>query len=77
MVPFKRNIFAIWLCGGPKFLYLNWETAKTIHSFYDVKKKVIVRTNQFQKDGSTSGYKYGTPMDRHAVESKSTGDRTV
>ena len=39
VVPFKRNVYAIWLCGGPKYLYLNWETARTIHSFYDMKKK--------------------------------------
>jgi len=35
----KRNMVAFWLCGGRKFLYLQNQSAKTIHSFYDYKKK--------------------------------------
>ena len=59
VVPFKRNVFAIWLCGGPKFLYLNWETARTIHSFYDVKKKVLF--------APINSKKMGQPVDINTV----------
>lgn len=34
----KRNIAAIWLCGGPKYLYRGNTSARTIHSFYNYKK---------------------------------------
>lgn len=40
VTEFKRNTYAIWLCGGPKYLYKDHQCARTIHSFYDVKKKV-------------------------------------
>lgn len=34
----KRNVMAVWLCGGPTYLYKGGETARTIHSFYNTKK---------------------------------------
>ena len=40
VTEFKRNVYAIWLCGGRTYLYKKGESARTIHSFYDVKKKV-------------------------------------
>ena len=40
VTEFKRNVAAFWLCGGPKYLYNGWKTARTIHSFYNYKKKV-------------------------------------
>ena len=36
----KRNVAAIWLTGGPKYLHLENKCARTIHSFYNYKKKV-------------------------------------
>ena len=36
----KRNVAAIWLYGGPTYLHNGGETARTIHSFYNYKKKV-------------------------------------
>lgn len=36
----KRNVAAIWLCGGPTYQYLDGGTPRTIHSFYNYKKKV-------------------------------------
>ena len=36
----KRNVAAIWLCGGPTYIYKGGESARTIHSFYNYKKKV-------------------------------------
>lgn len=36
----KRNIAAIWLTGGPTYLHLDNKSARTIHSFYNYKKKV-------------------------------------
>jgi len=36
----KRNVAAIWLCGGPKYTYRNNTSARTIHSFYNYKKKI-------------------------------------
>ena len=36
----KLNVAAIWLCGGPTYLYKKGECARTIHSFYNYKKKV-------------------------------------
>ena len=36
----KRNIVAFWLCGGPTYLYRDNTSARTIHSFYNYKKKV-------------------------------------
>jgi len=36
----KRNVAAIWLCGGPKYIYNDGNSARTIHSFYNYKKKV-------------------------------------
>ena len=36
----KRNVVAFWLCGGPTYLCLNNESARTIHSFYNYKKGV-------------------------------------
>ena len=35
----KRNVAAIWLCGGPTYLHNGGETARTIHSYYNYKKK--------------------------------------
>ena len=40
VTDFKRNVAAFWLCGGPKYLYNGWKTARTIHSFYNYKKKL-------------------------------------
>ena len=37
---FKRNVAAVWLCGGPTYLHLENKSARTIHSFYNYKKKV-------------------------------------
>ena len=37
---FKRNVAAFWLCGGPKYIYNDGKSARTIHSFYNYKKKV-------------------------------------
>ena len=34
----KRNVVAVWLCGGPRYLYKDGETARTIHSFHNTKK---------------------------------------
>ena len=36
----KRNVAAIWLTGGPTYLHLDNKSARTIHSFYNYKKKV-------------------------------------
>ena len=36
----KRNVASIWLCGGPKYLYRDNTSARTIHSFYNYKKKI-------------------------------------
>ena len=36
----KRNVAAIWLTGGPKYIYNDGKSARTIHSFYNYKKKV-------------------------------------
>lgn len=36
-VPFKRNVTAVWLCGGPTYLYRDNTSARTIHSFYNHK----------------------------------------
>lgn len=38
--PFRRNVAAIWLCGGPKYLYRDNTSPRTIHSFYNYKKNV-------------------------------------
>ena len=40
VTEFKRNVAAFWLCGGRPYLYKQGETARTIHSFYNYKKKV-------------------------------------
>ena len=40
VTDFKRNVAAFWLCGGPTYLYNKGECARTIHSFYNYKKKV-------------------------------------
>lgn len=40
VTDFKRNVAAIWLCGGRKYLFMDGESARTIHSFYNYKKKV-------------------------------------
>lgn len=40
VTDFKRNVAAIWLCGGPTYLHLDNKSARTIHSFYNYKKKV-------------------------------------
>ena len=40
ITEFKRNVAAIWLCGGPKYLYNDHKCARTIHSYYNYKKKV-------------------------------------
>lgn len=40
VVDFKRNVAAIWLCGGPVYLHRDNKSARTIHSFYNYKKKV-------------------------------------
>ena len=40
VTEFKRNVAAFWLCGGPTYLHNGGETARTIHSFYNYKKKV-------------------------------------
>ena len=34
----KRNVVAVWLCGGPQYLYKDGQSARTIHSFYNTKK---------------------------------------
>lgn len=36
----KRNVLAVWLCGGPTYLCLDGNSARTIHSFYNTKKGV-------------------------------------
>lgn len=36
----KRNVVSFWLCGGPTYQYLDGGTPRTIHSFYNYKKKV-------------------------------------
>ena len=36
---YRRNIVSFWLCGGPTYLYNGGHSARTIHSFYDFKKK--------------------------------------
>lgn len=38
-VEHKQNVVSIWLCGGQPYLYKMGETARTIHSFYNIKKK--------------------------------------
>ncbi len=40
VTDFKRNVAAFWLCGGPTYLYNGGECARTIHSFYNYKKRV-------------------------------------
>ena len=40
VTDFKRNVVAFWLCGGRTYLYKKGESAQTIHSFYNYKKKV-------------------------------------
>ena len=39
-VEHKQNVVAIWLCGGPKNTYKDGQSARTIHSFYNTKKKI-------------------------------------
>lgn len=36
----KRNVVSFWLCGGPTYIYKGGESPRTIHSFYNYKKKV-------------------------------------
>lgn len=47
----KRNVAAIWLCGGPTYLYKGGESARTIHSFYNYKKKVWYSPQNSKKVG--------------------------
>jgi len=37
---YRRNIVSFWLCGGPKYIHLDGNSARTIHSFYNYKKNV-------------------------------------
>lgn len=39
-IEFKKNIMSIWLCNTYKFDYNLGAPTKTIHSFYNFKKKV-------------------------------------
>lgn len=48
----KRNIAAIWLTGGPTYLYRNNTSARTIHSFYNYKKKVWYAPINSKKAGA-------------------------
>ena len=36
---FKRNMLAVWLCNNTFWLFKNERGHRTIHSFYDTKKK--------------------------------------
>lgn len=37
---YRRNVVSFWLCGGPKYLYRDNTSPRTIHSFYNYKKNV-------------------------------------
>ncbi len=52
VVEFKANVAAFWLCGGPTYLYNGGETARTIHSFYNYKKKVWYSPANSKKMGA-------------------------
>ena len=48
----KRNMAAFWLCGGPKYIYNDGKSARTIHSFYNYKKKVWYAPINSKKEGA-------------------------
>ena len=50
-VEHKQNVVSIWLCGGPTYLYKGGESARTIHSFYNIKKKTWYAPINCKKPG--------------------------
>ena len=49
---FKRNMAAIWLCNDRYWLFKNEKGHRTIHSFYDMKKKQWLAPINAKKPGN-------------------------
>ena len=47
----KRNMAAVWLCNKRFWLYKNETGGRTIHSFYDMKKKQWLAPINSKKPG--------------------------
>jgi len=48
---FKRNTLAVWLCNNKFWLFKNERGHRTIHSFYDTKKKQWLAPINAKKPG--------------------------
>jgi len=53
VLPFKRNIIAIWCCNHTKFNYNDGAIAKSIWGFYNTKNREYLAPIDHKKPGKT------------------------
>ena len=61
VLPFKRNVCAIWCCNHSKFTYNDGAVAKSIWGFYDTKKQCYYAPINATKQGDQVDIESTTP----------------
>jgi hypothetical protein len=61
VLPFKRNLIAIWCCNHSKFTYNDGAVAKSIWGFYNTKKQCYLAPVTSIKQGAEVDVDNTTP----------------